>query len=326
MRGGGRIPLVVATATVAGCASLAGIEDLQLTEAGSGDSGSDAPVTGDVSVADSTNSSEGGGDTGSESGSGGGDGSTSSSDGHVDGSGSGEGGDSGGDGSDGGGTADASATDCPGAFLFCDGFENGLDPSVWTMESTNDANQSVSVVTDPAHAHWGTHSLHVHVATLTTSLYVQPEIREETKGFPSNGPRYIRAWYLLSNYTGVNTSVLSPFGTVGSGGFAFDPSGFLNAGVSNTGTGNDYNHYSTTQLPTNTWTCIELMDDPSAGSLGQQQVYAGSTTPVAALTGTADMTTLVRFQIGLEFGGPSSAVDLWIDDLAVDSKYVGCNQ
>jgi hypothetical protein len=332
MRWGGRVPLVVATAAVAGCASLAGIEDLQLTGSGDGGSGSDAPVNGDVSVADSTSGSGSGGEGGS--GSGGGDGAASSSSGGTDGSSSGShdgsgsnsSSSSGGDSSGGSSGGQDAGTDCPGTFVLCDGFENGLDTAVWTMESTNDANQSISVVTDPTHAHSGTHSLHVHVAALTTSVYVQPELHT-TKGFPSSGARYFRAWYLLSSYPGVGAQMTTPFGTSGVGGFGFDSNGFLNAGVVNTGTPNDYNYPSTTSLPTNTWTCIELMTNPSAGSLGQQQVYVDSTTPVTALSGTADMGTLTMLYLGLEYGGPSSSpVDLWIDDLAVDSTYVGCSQ
>jgi hypothetical protein len=199
---------------------------------------------------------------------------------------------------------------------------------VWTVLGPNGT--GTSIVVDSSQHHSGTQSLHVSLPAATASgpqSYLSSNV-QETQTFPSNGPLYFRAYFMLSNYTMRNTGVLTPFGSISEdsqGGWEFEPDGTLFAGVSNTGTSNDYNAYTTSQIPLLQWSCIELETDPSMTPLGFQQLGWGS--PLAWLSGsdgTADLTSLVSLTVGLELGGPSNAVQLWVDDLEVATTPIDC--
>jgi hypothetical protein len=311
---------------VAACSALAGIEDLQLT--GSTDGAPDTTgATGDASA--DTGGSNGGGEGGS-----GGD--TGSADSHLD-SGSSSGGEASVcvDGS----CPDAS-TDCPGGFLLCDGFENGsLDTAIWSA-TNNDARQSIGV--DNTAAHRGSYALHVHSNAVTGSAYVGSHIWEFAT-FPST-LLYIRAFYSLSALPGTDSNpilslVSAANGTSARGMVGFQQSGLFFSTVTNTADASDsYTHYSTTPpIPhgasPRVWTCIELEIDTSYAAPnpnGLLQVWHDSTTVDPSLVGPAKLQPLLSAMFGLDESVPpgltTTPVDLFIDDIAIDSKFIDCSQ
>jgi hypothetical protein len=239
----------------------------------------------------------------------------------------------------GGGTCVASPTDCPGSFLFCDGFESGtIDPSLWAETTPADSRQSIGV--SNAYAHHGTWSLHVHVNALNDGLYLQSRVGENKTG--SQNLLYIRFFYMLSGLPGPDEGMLtlpsSSNTNSASGSVGLSQSGTFTSSVSNTaGNVYDYGRKGTTLAPVGlgTWTCVELMVDATYNSPnpnGLLQVYHGSsTTPDSELTGTAELQSVVAVLFGMDFstpsgGTPTSAVDLYFDDIAIGTQYIGCDQ
>jgi hypothetical protein len=288
MRTGERMTVALGAACLGACATVAGIEDLSLKDAGSTDAGGDV-------IVESTSGSSSGSSSGS------------------------------GSGSSSGASPDAGSY-CTGTYLFCDSFEEGLDTAVWTVQNPNGTGTAIGV--DTSQAHSGTHALHVSLPQVTTQTYSSSQV-VETQTFPTVGPLYFRAYFMLSNYTGAQeTGVLVPYGSIADGsqgGWGFDASGQLFAGVSDTGTTNDNTRPITGQLPLMQWTCVELETDPSMGSIGFQQAGIGS--PLSWITnsqGNADLTSLVAMTVGMNLTGASSAAQLWVDDLEIATTPIDC--
>jgi hypothetical protein len=157
-------------------------------------------------------------------------------------------------------------------------------------------------------------------------------------------PVYIRAWYSLSALPGPDNEFLMMIKSnansqSASGGMGFAANGAFVDGIQNTVNPAlyDYSHTSPAHIPAGTsprpWTCIELYVDTSyTGGYpnGQLQMWHDSATADGALTGTAELQPLAGVEFGLEFSAPTSGssnpVDLFIDDIAVDTSYIGCSQ
>jgi hypothetical protein len=240
----------------------------------------------------------------------------------------------------GGGTCVSSPTDCPGGFLLCDGFESGTISTTLWDHTHDDANQTLTV--DTANPHNGSYALHVHVNALNNGVFVESHVHE-TVTFPSP-VLYIRAFYSLSALPGPDDDVLLGLssyanGQSASGAMGFLKPGFFSSGVSNT-TGDTYDYYTTSasKIPTGTspavWTCLELEVDTSYAAPnpnGLLQVWHDSTTVDPKMIGTAELQPLVGATFGLDFGAPNGGtattpVDLYVDDIAIDTKYIDCSQ
>ncbi len=247
-------PWVVPCAAVA-CQSLAGIEDLQLT----GEGGPEATAEGGhVSDARSDTPGDTGNDGASE------DGSSPAHDGSS--------------ASDGGAADSATplgpdaATDCPGGFLLCDGFESGdIDPSIWSIPNPATTYQVVSV--DNNNPFRGAYALHVRIGVLDAGETADPQI-SETKTFsppPSTSRFYVRAYFWLSALPGV------PIDNFMTGSAADYSSEYVGMGADGTLTLTVYDHadggvvfgHATTDLTQAVWTCLELEMD-TAGNGGSQ--------------------------------------------------------
>jgi hypothetical protein len=233
-----------------------------------------------------------------------------------------------------------SPTDCPGSFLLCDGFESeAISSSRWSLPDQSDTRQAITV--DTAFAHRGTYALHVHVNSLNDGVYLSSVVKE-TSTFP-NSLLYLRAWVLLSAYSNIDDTGLvflqsTANGQSASGGMGYMPNGVYWSSVANSG-GFDFLHQSSATLPvglsSSNWTCIEMEVDTSYASPntdGLMQVWHGTgTSPDGVLTGTAKLQSLDAIAFGTYFtppsgGTPSPAIDLYIDDIAVDTTFIDCNQ
>jgi hypothetical protein len=222
-------------------------------------------------------------------------------------------------------------TSCPGGYLLCDGFESGqIDTARW-QATANDATQSVTV--DGTRAFRGSYSLHVHVASLSNGIYVQPHVRESSTF--ASPVVHMRAYFWISAYPGPDNETLINVDEASgnaSAGMGFGQTGHLIGSVSNTPNGMDYSHASATNiLPLQSWTCLELMIDNTLAApnpLGVLSIWQDGGL-VNDLTGTADLTPLGVATFGISFTPPSAppaspAVDLFIDEVAVSNSYIGC--
>jgi hypothetical protein len=223
---------------------------------------------------------------------------------------------------------DLGVTECPGTFLLCDGFESGvINPSQWGIGTT----PSVSTVElDSTRAFRGTHSVKLGVnMQADMESYFEANINEGTT-FPAD-PTYIRFWlYYPSTFPVLSTGLIKVRQSA-------DPYGgwFLALKDRRFWTGSFYfpgpaERISTTQVPFDRWACIEVMIDngaPDMGTGGAARVWLDGTelTDLAAPTLYSPV-PFGRIYIGQEGaaapGTPPFAY--WIDEVAVDTKPIGC--
>ncbi len=323
MRSGARLCIALGLAGVAaGCSGLAGIEDLQLTGSADASASDDGSVLTDAT----TDSSDASNDVVTPSN----DAPTPSSDAARD------------------GTAEAGTdacacmtppTDCPGSFLICDGFESGppVDTNVWYGVTSPGS----TMVVDGTNPHRGAYSLHIHVDQQTGSSYFQTDIQAtQTSKFTNNNPIYVRAFFSLSAPPGNTDTVLIDVGSLAnqdsaSASLGFSDTGQIKDGVANTDSGlTQYSRTSMVPMPTGappgSWICLELgIDTSSQGSWpnGHLQVWDdGGTGPDPLLPGSAAMQPLYNASFGIQFQTPSSPLDLYVDDIAVDTQFIPCDQ
>jgi hypothetical protein len=299
----------------AGCSLLAGIEDLQLT--GSPDGAPDA-----IGAQSDATLDTGGSSSGAEAGGG----ADSQSDGGVDSEASTS--------SDAGAGSDAGGC---GGFLVCDGFESdSINPAIWQPFTTGGA----SVTVDNTAAHRGNYALHVHVGAVDGGFNAG-RIVWLPHPFPSN-LLYIRAWYSLSALPGPDSDIILTLvsganAQAARGEMGFQQAGRFFAGVSNTTPASfDYTNYSapTTTFPTGVaprvWTCIQLQVDTTYAAPnpnGLLQVWHDGTQDPQG--GTAELQPLTGVIFGLEFSvgtGTTNPVDLYVDDVAIDTNSIACSQ
>jgi len=226
---------------------------------------------------------------------------------------------------EGGGDA---ASDCPGSFLLCDGFESdSMDPTRWTSPNCT-ATTSMDIGTI---AHRGSYSLHVHVSQITDTSYASCTLQTNMTAIFGSTPRYFRAWVYPTANAGTTQSIITALSTANgsaSGSMGLDSTGEFRVGVANAAA-NNYVTSSTRTIATNAWTCIELEIDTNYamhpnGMLAAWDDTSGTADP--QLAGAAELQPLFAAQFGLSLNGPSSAVDLYFDDIAISNAYVPCSQ
>lgn len=270
----------------------------------SGSSG--APATaGSAGTNDMARAGTGGTDLPSGAGAGGQAGSSGSSSG-VGGStaGANAGGVDGGSGSGSGGAA--STADCS-ALELCEDFEHdALDTGTWTLPKGG----AFTATVENSQAHSGTRALHVVAPNTVGSAFIT-----ETKGLPAaelwgrawlrfHGPEGGHQVYIIANSPGDQLRLLNRRN--GSEAIAIN--------VQKT----DRWYSSKTAIPQDTWFCYEWHVTASATT-----VYKDGTelTDLKA-PGATGVTSLSfgyqRWQTG------KAAGDLWIDDIAVNDKQIGC--
>lgn len=276
----------------AGSVSVAGAP-----AAGAPASSAGAPAAGAPSSAGSDGSSAG-------SSSGGSSGSPSS--GGASGSG-GKGGSGGGStaGSGGGGSADCST------YKLCDGFEGdapGMGKSPWKV--TQGSGYTVAV--DTTQAHGGTHSIHITAPTAAGS-----GVLKETSTFPAT-EFWGRAFMRFKAAAGGHQMFIA---VLVQGGDQFRLLNTLGSNVVRTNEQNgDAFFASKTNIPMETWFCYEWHVTPTSAA-----VYLdGKELTDAAPTGWK-ISNAQTLQIGYQRfqTGPSTG-EIWLDDIAVNDKQIGC--
>jgi hypothetical protein len=207
--------------------------------------------------------------------------------------------------------------------LFCDGFENGS--GAWTVGTTHG-----SVAIDPSRAYRGTHSLHARTEAVTGNsqpalgagyghlflpappfpLFVRMFVYMPAPVPPSVGA-FVNVLQAIPPYAGMQLNVRPPGGYLGGTGY--------NGLNSDWSAANDL-------VPADSWTCVELeIDGPPTNTV---RVFVSDVELTAMREGLpASVPPLGLLQVGLAYYAANAqpAADLWIDEVAVDGKRIGCS-
>jgi hypothetical protein len=204
----------------------------------------------------------------------------------------------------------------------CESFENGLDSTLW-MTSKTSAN---SVAVDSVHAARGTKALHLTTAADMGFAYIQ-----ETRSFPAtNNLLYGRmfVWFeddittdghfTLAEGAGTGTAAVIRFGGQ-----------FKEFGVgTDHGESGDWTDHDTVTIPSKTWICAEF---EFKGDTNEFRVWQDDVARTALSSGPSKHSGFIMPQFNkLWFGwwmyNMSEVQELWIDEIAVDYKPIGCTK
>jgi hypothetical protein len=204
---------------------------------------------------------------------------------------------------------------------FCDGFESPTLSSHWAAVVQSGG----TVTVDTTRAYRGVSSLHLHQNALGSNGASDVEINE-SQSFPA-AQLWVRAFVYLPGAFAADDAdlVLAEQNTTPYGGILLGVQG-TSLHTNNTLTGT--RKTSTTVMPRDRWVCLEwtiqfgasgttalTVDGVAANNLGGAQNLA----PTPAIG-----------QLGLSLiaqappGGSIAARDVWIDEVIVDTKAVGC--
>jgi hypothetical protein len=207
------------------------------------------------------------------------------------------------------------------AAVLCEDFESQtIDASKWSIIGD-------PVVVDTAMAHSGVASAHAHATAVAGGASGGSQIGTDVLMQPALAAAlHVRAWmYLPSSDAFAHPARLMAAQQGGSGS-----SLFLNLSdqimVSDTASGA---HTSGTAPPRDRWFCVEWATDFSSAN-GDSTVSIDGT-PAASITGTMALFSppASRIVLGVYTYQPAAAqaaLDVWLDDLIIDNKPIGCTQ
>lgn len=230
----------------------------------------------------------------------------------------------------GGGSCVPAATDCPGNFLLCDGFESGSIDTTTKWESPRCSTNNSIAVSSSQH-HTGSYSLQITMASVPDESYVNCLLQTAQSSIFSATPMYFRAWVYMTAFANTdNEFLVTPVanGSGASGGMGINKSGDFVAGIANSG--DDYeNTGANPPILLNTWTCIEVEVDTDYSTYpnGKQWAYdTTSGTPDPNLVGDAKLQPLGYADFGVTYNGPAQATTFYFDDIAISNTYIACDQ
>lgn len=211
---------------------------------------------------------------------------------------------------------------CPtSTAVLCDSFETGAPLAAWSK------NQNRGTITvETTRAYRGTRSLHAHQDALTTGQDAQATLYLQS--FPQPDV-WVRLFvYVPSAFPAADASPVGALQSVSPWHGAF-----LNLHSGVFATYNDtpttpIERISTVPVPTNRWFCLEY-----ALRIGATGYVRASVDGTAIADFAASQSTTATPAIGTLFVGLSvyasanvAARDLWIDEIVIDNKPIGCTQ
>ena len=214
-------------------------------------------------------------------------------------------------------------TRCDSTLPLCESFENGLDGTLWKTTKAGDA----TITVDTVHAARGTHALHVQTATGGGSNFAYIK---ETKTFPAtNNVLYGRmfVWFEDALTTDGHFSLAEGAGTGTAAVIRFGGQ-FKAFGVgTDGGNSGDWTDSDRTKLvPTQTWVCAEFEFD---GPNNTFHVWWDDMERPMLTTGLSKhamfaMPTFNSLWFGYWMYNLAEPQEIWIDEIAVDYKPIGC--
>jgi hypothetical protein len=224
----------------------------------------------------------------------------------------------------------APPTLCPSSLPFCDGFESGtLNLALWQREidnSDDDLGVKGSITVDPSRSYRGSYSLHIHMDRLPAYHY--PSTWASEQSVVPQPDTYVRAFvYLPAATTAADVGLV----------FGRNPDYYLwSLGAGNgghlaisDGLGNGRQAESASLFPTDRWVCLEwLMSAEVADMGGGTRVWLDGieVADLTSSTGWPASPFPAWVMLGLlpQSNVDVTPVDVWFDEVAVDSQPIGC--
>jgi hypothetical protein len=209
---------------------------------------------------------------------------------------------------------------CAGAGLaLCESFENGLDATIWRTSASGGA----TAVVDEMHAARGSKALHVRSGG-GGNAYIT-----ERSSFPATSANlYARMFIWLDDdiTTSGHFSMAEGAGT-GTGARIRFGGQFKNFGVgTDGGSSGDWTDRDNKAIPSKQWMCIEFQ---FKGDTSEFRVWWDDAERTALHVGPTrhggfTMPTFNSLWFGWWMYNAQEPQDMWIDEIAIDSKPIGC--
>jgi len=202
----------------------------------------------------------------------------------------------------------------------CESFENGLSTTIWTTSQSGDA----TAVVDSMQAARGTKALHVKTTAGNGHAYIT-----EKMTFPAMGNvLYARMFVYLGDALTTNGhfSLAEGDGTGSAGARFGGQNKFL--GVGTDGASGDWTDKDNKLIPAQTWMCFEFELN---GTTNDFHGWWDDVERMALHRGAAQHAGFVMPQLNAIWFGwymynATEPQDLWIDEIAVDFKPIGCTK
>jgi hypothetical protein len=202
----------------------------------------------------------------------------------------------------------------------CEDFENGLSSTIWTDTQSGDA----TAVVDSMQAARGTKALHVKTTAGNGHAYIT-----EKMTFPATGNvLYARMFVYLGDplTTNGHFSLAEGDGTGSSGARFGGQNKFL--GVGTDGASGDWTDKDNKLIPAQTWMCFEFELD---GGTNDFHAWWDDVARTLLTRGAAQHPGFVMPQLNAIWFGwymynATEPQDLWIDEIAIDFKPIGCTK
>jgi hypothetical protein len=221
---------------------------------------------------------------------------------------------------------------CPNSLPLCDGFESGmLNAAIWHREIDDtgnpDAGVNGKVTVEAGRSYRGDYALHVHMDNgpaydYPTAFAVESAVVPQTTA-------YLRVFVWISSNTN-NSDVeylVARNPNYNLWGLGVNSNGLL---FYSDGIGGGRRDVGTTLMPKDRWVCVEweMINSPDVDMGGGARVFIDGTeaTELKFLSGYPVVPFPSWLSLGIEpqqniNTGP---LDLWFDEVAVDSQPIGC--
>jgi hypothetical protein len=204
----------------------------------------------------------------------------------------------------------------------CESFEDGLDATIWSSTKTGDG----TVTVDELHAARGSKALHVRTANGGGHAFIT-----ERRSFPATSAMlYGRMFVWLEDdiTTSGHFSIAEGKGT-GTGAAIRFGGQFKSFGVgTDQGASGDWTDRDNKPVPSKTWMCLEFQfkGDSNEFHVWWDDVERPALHVGASRHGGFTMPAFTSLWFGWWMYNAQEPQDLWIDEIAIDSKPIGCTK
>jgi hypothetical protein len=215
--------------------------------------------------------------------------------------------------------ADANPSLCDGGFLFCDGFEQGLVN--WSTQAVGG-----TPTIDSSHVYRGTKALRAHINAVQTAGTTVEATAQHSQSWPSHVFARFFA-YAPSPWAPSPGALLNLLqnGAPNAGIQLFLNSTTPYVSMTTYNVAQPMTWYSATgKAPLDQWVCFEVEVDVSGN--GHSHAFMNDTEVTDLAQNNLGLPALGILGVGLGFfqSNVQNAEDVWIDEVAVDTKTVGC--